>query len=588
MSNAAFPSYRPEYTAVPLTHSDLEVLGITVAASDKPPTNKPKPVRKARGTFTDWLKTLQPLVIHFLVTILIATFVLFYINGNSFLLDESTRRPLATLADGTQVPTSQYILLQSDITTIVSAMIVVLNWAALGWATALYWRSSFLLMEKTGLQRRDLKWITGSGVIHPAGYFRYGFMSFIGILLLLTLVPQYSSPLLTGSISWAPSSMLAKISHDIPTNLSVTGFEPNITGFDRVEWWQNALLIQAAGFSSMAWSQEIEKGVFKRVLPGASQLSIGTIISNVTIPVFWVSEIDWFTDKNEVYDLIEGSMVDIPQYLLLMQGLSTFALYAESNNTTDDPSSLVLTRMRTVVMNASTTKKRGGTSCSGANNAIASRFPPNASLLWDSGWCFAAARITYHMAAGECYNCPISSFSTVQNNSAITLQPDQIKFAAAPAMQNITNNLNMFNTSLPSLLNNPNDYITEVLSRAYSGAWTTVAETTLGDSGIGTYFTDYSPALPSLQARVDLRRVYAWLGLQFSVTVAGIIFLAVQSRSQYPLVGDTRMTAFDLDTGDAPKHFPGLSKDRRLMRVGPKEGGWKVVVDEPRAHGDGM
>ncbi|KAB5590720.1 hypothetical protein CTheo_5842 [Ceratobasidium theobromae] len=579
MTNLTSLPSQPGYTPVPLIHSDLGASSANAAASDKPPTKKPKPVRRARGTFTDWLKTLQPLVIHFLVTILITTLILFYINGNNFLLDESTRRPLATLADGTQVPTSQYILLQSDITTIVSAMIVVLNWAALGWATALYWRSSFLLMEKTGLRRRDLEWITGSGVIHPTGYFRYGFMSFMGFLLLITFFPQYSSPLLTGSISWAPSSMLAKLSRDIPMNLSVTGLSSTdaTNGFALPTWWQDALLIQAAGFSSLAWDQEIKKRVFKRVLPGASHLSIGTIIANVTIPIFWVSNIDWFTNETEVGLLIEGSnFVNTVEYQFLMQGLSTFAFQAESTNTTDDPSSLVLTKAHTLVMNASTTKRRGDT---GNCSALASRFPPDTSFFGDSGWCFAAARVTYNMGAGECHNCQISSLSTVQNTSAITLQPDLIKFLAAPALGNVTNNLNMFNTSLPSLLNNANDYITEVLSRAYSGAWTTVAETTLGDVGEGAYHTTYSPALSSLQARVDLRRVYAWLALQLSVTAAGVIFLAVQSRSRYPLVGNTGMTAFDLDTNDAPKSSHGSSKDRRLMRIGPKEDGWKVVVD---------
>ncbi|KAB5588751.1 Transmembrane protein [Ceratobasidium theobromae] len=543
MPNTTFPSYQPEYTPIPLIHSDLGALGTAVVASDKSP-NKPKPVRrKARGTFIDWLKTLQPLIIHFIVTVLITILVLFYINGNNFLLDESTRRPLAKLADGTQVPTSQYILLQSDITTIVSAMIVVLNWAALGWATALYWRSSFLIMEKIGLRRRDLKWITRSGVVHPTGYFRYDLMSFIGILLLLTLVPQYSSPLLTGAISWAPSSMLAKLSHDIAMNLS------------------------AAGFSSMAWDQEIEKGVFKRVLPGASQLSVGTIISNVTIPIFWVSDIDWFTNETEVGLFIEGYTESqfglTEEYQFLMQGLSTFGLDAET---------------RVLVINASTTKKRGGTDCLATDNTIALRFPTNTSFFQDHGWCFAAARVTYHMGAGKCHNCQISSLSTVQNTSAITLQPDLIKFLAAPTLGNVTNYLNMFNASLPSLLNNANDYITEVLSRAYSGVWTTVAETTLGNTGAREYSTNYSPALSSLQARVDLRRVYAWLALQLSVTVAGVAFLAVQSRSRYPLVGDTSMIAFDLDTNDAPKDFPGLSKDRRLMWLGPKENGWKVVA----------
>lgn len=214
-----------------------------------------------------------------------------------------------------------------------------------------------------------------------------------------------------------------------------------------------------------------------------------------------------------------------------------------------------------------------------ANNPMASRFPSNASFYWDSARCLAFARVTYHMAVGKCQNCPLSSLSTVQNNSVIAPQPDLVKSMAAPIMGNVTNYLHMLNSSLPlsSVLDNVEDYIAEVLLRAYSGAWTAMMET--GVFLAEPYYTNYSPALSSLQARVDLRRMYAWLSLQISVTIVGVIFIAVQPRSQYPLIGDMGMAAFDLDANDAPRGSSGWPTDKRLIRVEPKADGWKIVIE---------
>ncbi|KAB5592157.1 Transmembrane protein [Ceratobasidium theobromae] len=583
MTNAAVHSSQPEYTSVPLTYSDCEGSTLAEGVGDDAPTDKPVSARK--NTAIDWLKTLWPLVIHFLITILITILVLVYISGRDFFIDE--RRPSATLADGTRIQTNRYVPLQSDITTIVSATIVVLNWAALGWATALYWRSSFLIMEKAGLRRRDLEWITSSGVIHPTAYFRRGFMSFIGFLLLLTLVPQYTSPLLTGSISWVPSSITAQISYENPMNFSVSAvsLEVERTNFlsTWVDWKKEMILMQASGFSNMAWNQKIEKGVFKRVLPGASQLSVNTTVSNVTIPIFWVSNIEWLTNYTDAFpgrSFVLGfermRTQAEKEFTLLRSRENALIIYPEPQNVTDDLSPLVLTETQTVIIRAFYDAK-SEPRCP-ANDTLASRFPSNTNYYWfkEAGSCLAFARVTYNMAAGKCQNCLLSSFSTLRNSSTVEPQHDTTKFMAARLMGNVTTSLHLLNSSMPSALGNIDDYVTEVLSRSYSGAWSALVEAISQGYQLDT---NYSPALPSLQARVDLRRVCAWLALQLCITLAGIIFLAVQSRSQHPLIGSTGMIGFDLDTNDAPRTSSGRTADRRLMRVTPKGDGWKVIVE---------
>ncbi|KAB5589962.1 hypothetical protein CTheo_6602 [Ceratobasidium theobromae] len=447
-------------------------------------------------------------------------------------------------------------------------------------------------MEKTGLQRRDLEWITGSGVIHPTAYFRRGFMSFIGFLLLLTLVPQYTSPLLTGAISWTPSSVLAKISYDSPMNFSIAAVQQELEQTDFlgvwVDWWKEMILMQAAGFSNMAWNQRIEKGVFKRVLPGASQLSINTTVSNVTIPIFWVSNIEWVTNYTDAFpgrDFLLGfnrlRQQANNEFMLLDNRENALVIYPESQNATDDLSPLVLTETQTVIVRAFNDANRAPR-CT-ANNTLASRFPSNTSYFWfkEAGSCLAFARVTYNMAAGNCHDCPLSSFSTLQNNSMVEPRHDTTKFMAARLLGNVTTSLHLLNSSLPSALGNIDDYVTEVLSRSYSGAWSALVEAISQGYRLDT---NYSPALPSLQARVDLRRVYAWLALQLCITLAGVIFLVVQSRSQHPLIGSTGMTGFDLDTSDAPRTSSGRTADRRLMWVTPKEDRWKIMV-EPKSSG---
>ncbi|KAG8731518.1 hypothetical protein FRC11_003934, partial [Ceratobasidium sp. 423] len=89
-----------------------------------------------------------------------------------------------------------------------------------------------------------------------------------------------------------------------------------------------------------------------------------------------------------------------------------------------------------------------------------------------------------------------------------------------------------------------------VLVRSYSGAWTTLNY----EFSTEEFYAGYVPSLPALVADVNRGRVYGWLGIQLSVTLLSVVFLILQSRlSKHPLIGDTSLTAFYLDTTGVPR-----------------------------------
>lgn len=96
---------------------------------------------------------------------------------------------------------SRYAPLQSDVTTLLSSILLLLRSSAAVWAGSLCWHSAFFLMEKAGLQRGELDQIISHGVpTLPAC--RQSFTIFrIGIILLATLSAQDTSLILTGAIS---------------------------------------------------------------------------------------------------------------------------------------------------------------------------------------------------------------------------------------------------------------------------------------------------------------------------------------------------------------------------------------------------
>lgn len=136
----------------------------------------------------------------------------------------------------------------------------------------------------------------------------------------------------------------------------------------------------------------------------------------------------------------------------------------------------------------------------------------------------------------------------------------------------------MMNSSIPNTRDNIDDYVIGLLSRSYSEAWSGLTYN-LGNS-LTPLASSYSPSLPSLQAQVDLKRMYIWLSIQLLVTLSGVLFLFVQSMSEYRLLGSTTLAALELDATEAMTNdgCDQLSAGG-LLKLKPQDGRLKIVIE---------
>lgn len=535
-----------------------------------------------RGSWA-WASTLWPLILHCVLAIGITALMTFYVNDRHFHVRE--RRPEILLANRTRVRLSQYEPLQSDVVTFLSGTLVTLRAVAASWTSALLWRGVFLLMEKPGLPQRDLEWVISFGVFTPLSYCRNVRMFKVGAILLVTLSAQVVSPILTGSIAWMPSSRLIRIQTD--DTVRVWGGAPHPYEWDLYiarpetrEW----SVRRAVGDISLAWGRSTEKGVMKRAITSIAGLDVNSTITNVTLPYFSVTAFEWVSNPSDSLPPEQLNTTNIGTKLgaykstigPLQQGVGV--LIPDTPWTaTPFPSPSIVSETRTLAMLTHIPPWREG--CTLNNTRRFGRLPSTMGFLLVDEFCFVFARVTYSAGAGLCKDCRVSSYSTVQNDTPLLLQDSLVTAEALRLMPDISVVLVQMNPSFSTDMGNIDDYVTEVLRRSYAGAWSALTYTIDGLSPPLT--SSYSPSIPSLQAQLDLKRVYAWLTIQLLVSLSGALFLWMQCGTEYPLIGDTTLAAFELDTtelamGDERERL----KAGGLLKLELRNNELKVVVQD--------
>ncbi|KAG8739648.1 hypothetical protein FRC10_005350 [Ceratobasidium sp. 414] len=431
---------------------------------------------------------LWPLVLHCVASIGIACAVVYGANNHDF--DTKGKSISVSFADAIKM---HYSPSQSDVTTILSASITVLRTIAAAWSGPLCWRSAFLLLEKSGLERRDLKLLANIGPLTLLKCFIRPPLFYVSLLFLGTLPAQYAGPILTGSISWIPSTRSAGSVAEAALRVSTVSNSDLWDGYSNYTPRRRYISLQAAGYVNTAWGRNFELGVLKRVIPSADDIPVGSIIANVTLPYFSVTSLEWIKKPAQA---LAASQLDT--YDSVPANLSTF----------------------------------------GSDNPLLSGSGALA-LIQDSPW-----------------------------------SEDSVTTEALRMMPDITASLNLLNTSTPTTWGNIDDYVIDVLGRSYSGGWTALTEYLGGSSPPLT--SKFTPSVSSSRARVELWRVYLWLGFQFLAIISGMLFIMIQSQTKNRLVGDTTLAAFYLDTTAVPRHRS--SKHEGLLKLQEGHGRLEVVL----------
>lgn len=327
-----------------------------------------------------------------------------------------------------------------------------------------------------------------------------------------------------------------------------------------------------------------EKGILKRALPSTAGLNINSTIANVTLPFFSVTSLEWILDPMSTLPLDQIDVCNSSNLRLSVSEESnplrplsgTLALIPDTAwSPRPFPPPSIVSETRTLVLRTSYLAQPINRPCRRNNSSVFKNLPPTMGFIQRNSFCFAFAKVTYSAGVGLCMNCRISSYATVQNDTALSLREDPMTTEALRLMPEITLSLILIGSLVPSNQDNVDDYVIDMLGRSYAGAWTALTDSL-------NYLTPpmtskFTPALPSLKALVDLNRVYAWLGIQMLVTLIGIIFLLVQAETKYRLVGDTGLAAFDLDTTNVTAR-DGHDQAHDQLWLQSEAGALKVVI----------
>ncbi|KAL5639017.1 hypothetical protein ACGC1H_003406 [Rhizoctonia solani] len=552
------------YSNLPYMASDLTSVPLNKSETAPDKSNGEIVTTARRHSFMAWASAVWVMIAHLILSAGVTIFVLAYVEGHHFNLTE--RSPVVQVLGGTRV--APFAPLQSDIVTFLSSIIAVLKCALAAWAASLCWNIALFLMERCGLTHQDLQALLRYGVLTPGAYSRDWSTWLIGSLLLAGLVANLSSPVLTGSISWVPSNRLV---HGLSTDpAQVYSVEDGSLTELSPYYLENYSVRESAALDiagSIGWGRDTEKGVLKRYMRTLDGLAINSTLENVTLPYFQVHSIRWIENRSDIPYIRDGAEPGSLMRRTFNYAPSTFPGFLPGDlvlipnvttNWSSDPlESTIIQDTRLLLFYYAYDQNNEKFSITRGLPSEAYKYHYNISYT-------AYAWVTFSAGVGRCkeYSCILSSPQAIRNSTPIELEPHQLTFQALSMAPVLGINLSTQNTSVPSSWDNIDDYIEAVLVRSYAGAWgllTGILQTSILN-------TTYVPSVPSLLANVDQGRVYIWLGTQLIVTALSSLFLITQSRlSKYPLVGDTCLTAFHLDTTAVPLDKPSSMHGARRI-----------------------
>ncbi|KDN37380.1 hypothetical protein RSAG8_10185, partial [Rhizoctonia solani AG-8 WAC10335] len=437
-----------------------------------------------------------PLMLHFALASTIVGIVLRLVDGQDFNLE--SRRPSVLLPDGISKPTN-FVLLQSDITTLLSTALAVLRLVAACWLGPLCWRCAFILLKTVGLTQFQLHTTIRYGVpLIPKKGLKTTCLV-VCLVMAVVLPTNVTAPVLTGSITWTTSSRLTERVLNSTVSASTVATSSGWTGWNRYPAARERLAVSAAGYANIAWGRDTPGGPEKRVLRSCSVLATNSTVASVRIPYFSVDFIEWVKDPERS---LSASQLDVlgngcsltaihdkQQECPIRTAPGTLGLIPGANFTSLSPEGdpfpePAIIRERRLMVLFSHWREGPHIPCqpvkpaNRTNRWISDIFPANVGFYPQprGGECWVFAWVNFTAGSGDCLNCRISSSSTVQNDDVFEVQPDRMAGPALRVMPTAISLMTLMNSSIPLPWRNIDKYVTEVLGRSYAVSWAALVD----------------------------------------------------------------------------------------------------------------
>ncbi len=564
--------------------------------------------------------TYWPLLIHFVSVLSFGFTMIFVVNGAKFNIVSRIESVQET--DGSELPLP-FSLLQSDMTTIISAVVVVIRFMSGAWVTLAIWRCAFIVLEKSGATLGQLDTLLSLQIpvkLRSGGRIDWECV-LVALVLLLLLPSQAIAPLVTGSITWVPSVEY------------IPGIKPldGISESRQQGWWQNfrfspdfrfETVLRAAAVGGRAWVDSAQGNVSgvdgwnaRRMVTSAGNLQTDTELASITLPYFKIDQFRWVQQGesfntallNEVVDttylLVSNTFNPILRYMKGSIALVPNTSWQSSNPTANIteypfPAPTLVTQQEYLVLVQ--TDYNLTDPCPTVSPSFGNLPPGGVLFHWNSpnvGVCLLLGMATVTAGAGV-YDSTriIAPLIVAGDTQTVTPVPDPMTETAIWMMPEVLGNMINLNISLPATYDNVDVYVPDVLNRAFNGAWS--ALNSLNDTYDPTY-----PATPvSLphqvsEASVHVDRVYAWMGVNLLITISGFVLWLAQRKCQRPAVNSGVMAALLMDTRDILLDVDDLrdlvklthqhSKEVGPLRLRRTEGGYFALARETHSRSIG-
>ncbi|RAO68010.1 uncharacterized protein BHQ10_004022 [Talaromyces amestolkiae] len=514
---------------------------------------------RKRSTLTWALQGWLLLLAHTICSIALSLSIALAIN-NYDAIDTTTPR----YSDGT------LHLRVSDITTLVSAGLVITKFFTTSWAAIAIWKCAYLLTHNGNpkLSTSQLSFMT-KYKLPPC--FRYpfplprGIRSWVVLAILLSIFPQpFIAPLLAGAINWNPTSVPGS------ANVLVNSTDPSASA---VLWEQypgyaatsvttrQYVLAKAQGLASLAWSDSSTisssngtsltgNGCRHVVSSNNDGLPTNSTLTNSTLPCIKFQNIVWATAASQISSTVANDVLSFaPSLSQVNTSLDLFTspghailfdpdlLWNSSQTGFHDP---------TIV---SGNQSLGLVFGNGASENCASFKSPfgdfniNSSIPqylypWGLGTCYIFANIT--LTAGVTtspLSTYISSSRVIEDQTPLDqvhFEPDRWVQEAFWLLPDLLTQIALMNSSQIPTWDNLDLYVENVIRQAYLAAWDSFHQTFDDTTIAPSTMSIAAPVISRIRASVSYARVFAWLGVSLLVAVGGLLLLALQHGEEEP------------------------------------------------------
>ncbi|KUL81975.1 hypothetical protein ZTR_10719 [Talaromyces verruculosus] len=445
------------------------------------------------------------------------------------------------------------LLRSSDITTLISAALVLIKFFTTAWAAVATWRGAWeLTHSNTGLSPEQVSFMTRYKLLPwmrpPFGRPRDRRSWAMAVVLLCSIPQPFVAPLLSGAVNWNPSFVAGPQTSVVSVNstdpTASTSYWYQYTDFsyatERTEVFRQAL-----GYASVAWSDTTTvstngtslRGNGCRHIVNNAGLPANSTITNIVVPCIKIRNITWAMSAAEVpsavYDQATSgaTQLSVVNDTLALYSTAGHAVLYDVNNSWyktysasgSETNSYPSANKVSGVMSLALIIAHEYSDCQNltANQFGDVRSLPQYKTYWEVGSCYMFANVTIEAGVTTSKLSKYVSPQVIEDQTLlddVTIDLNTWSQEAVWLLPDLMTSLSLMNSTLLPTWNNLDLYVESLIRQSYLAAWDSFHSNF--DTG-GTI----SPATPQqarVQAKVSHARVYSWLAISLLETVGGI------------------------------------------------------------------